>query len=129
LAIEVDTSLPGLRVVEVLQRLADLRGTPRAIVADNGPEFTSRVLDQWAHERGVAIDFIRPGKPVDNAFVVSFNGKLRDECLNEHWFQSLGEAQEIIEAWREDYNQERPHRSLGGRTPSEYARQLAGAAD
>ena len=129
LAIETDTSLPGLRVIEVLERLADARGVPRAIIVDNGPEFAGRALDRWAHERGVAIDFIRPGKPVDNAFVESFNGKLRDECLNGHWFQSLREAQEIIEAWREDYNQERPHRSLGGRTPSEYARQLAGAVD
>ena len=129
LAIEVDTSLPGTRVIEVLERLADLRGLPRAIVADNGPEFAGRALDLWAHERGVAIDFIRPGKPVDNAFVESFNGRLRDECLNENWFQSLGEARDVIENWREDYNQVRPHRSLGGRTPSEYARALSTLAD
>ena len=88
-----------------------------------------RALDLWAHERGVAIDFIRPGKPVDNAFVESFNGRLRDECLNENWFQSLGEARDVIESWREDYNDVRPHRSLGGRTPSEYARILSTPAD
>jgi len=129
LAIEVDTSLPGTRVIEVLERLADLRGLPRTIVADNGPEFAGRALDLWAHERGVAIDFIRPGKPVDNAFVESFNGRLRDECLNENWFQSLGEARDVIESWREDYNDVRPHRSLGGRTPSEYARILSTPAD
>jgi len=129
LAIEADTSLPGTRVIEVLERLADLRGLPRSIVADNGPEFAGRALDLWAHGRGVAIDFIRPGKPVDNAFVESFNGRLRDECLNENWFQSLGEAREVVEAWREDYNHVRPHRSLGGRTPSEYARALSTPAD
>ena len=129
LAIEVDTSLPGLRVIEVLERLADLRGLPRTIVADNGPEFAGRALDLWAHDRGLTIDFIRPGKPVDNAFVESFNGRLRDECLNENWFQSLREARDVIEAWREDYNTVRPHRSLGGRTPSEYARALSTAAD
>lgn len=129
LAIEVNTSLPGTRVIEVLERLADLRGLPRTIVADNGPEFAGRALDLWAHGRGLTIDFIRPGKPVDNAFVESFNGRLRDECLNENWFQSLREAREVIEAWREDYNDVRPHRSLGGRTPSEYARTLSTAAD
>lgn len=129
LAIEVDTSLPGTRVIKVLERLADLRGLPRTIVPDNGPEFAGRALDLWAHDRGVAIDFIRPGKPVDNAFVESFNGKLRDECLNENWFQSLREARDVIEAWREDYNDVRPHRSLGDRTPSEYARALSTPAD
>lgn len=129
LAIEVDTSLPGTRVIDVLERLADLRGLPRTIVADNGPEFAGRALDLWAHGRGLKIDFIRPGKPVDNAFVESFNGRLRDECLNENWFQSLGEARDVVEAWREDYNTVRPHRSLGGRTPSEYARTLSTPAD
>ena len=98
LAIEVDTPLPGTRVIEVLERLADLRGLPRTIVADNRPEFAGRALDLWAHGRGVAIDFIRPGKPVDNAFVESFNDRLRDECHNENWFQSLREAREVVEA-------------------------------
>ena len=87
----------------------------------NGPEFAGRALDQWAHERGLKIDYIRPGKPVDNAFVESFNGRFRDECLNESWFLTLQEAREAIESWREDYNDVRPHSSLGDRTPSEYA--------
>ena len=129
LAIEPDTSLPGLRVIDVLDRLADHRGLPRTIVADHGPEFTGRALDLWAHAHGVGIDFIRPGKPVDNAFIESFNGRLRDECLNEHWFQTLAEARSIVEAWRDDYNTVRPHRSLGGRTPSDYARALSTAGD
>lgn len=129
LAIETDTSLPGTRVIAVLERLADLRGLPRAIVADNGPEFAGRALDQWAHERGLKIDYIRPGKPVDNAFVESFNGRFRDECLNESWFRSLQEAQEAIEIWRRDYNEVRPHSSLGDRSPSEYARHISTPAD
>jgi putative transposase len=128
LAIETDTSLPGSRVIEVLERLPDLRGLPRAIVADNGPEFAERALDQWAHERGLKIDYIRPGKPVDNAFVESFNGRFRDECLNESWFLSLQEAREAIEAWREEYNEVRPHSALGGRSPSEYARHISTSA-
>lgn len=129
LAIETDTSLPGSRVIEVLERLRDQRGLPHAIVADNGPEFAGRALDQWAHERGLKIDYIRPGKPVDNAFVESFNGRFRDECLNESWFLSLNEAREAIEAWREDYNEVRPHSALGGRSPSEYARHISTPAD
>lgn len=129
LAIETDTSLPGSRVIEVLERLRDQRGLPHAIVADNGPEFAGRALDQWAHERGLKIDYIRPGKPVDNAFVESFNGRFRDECLNESWFLSLNEAREAIEAWRLDYNEVRPHSALGGRSPSEYARHISTPAD
>ena len=129
LAIETDTSLPGTRVIEVLERLRDQRGLPRAIVADNGPEFAGRALDQWAHERGLKIDYIRPGKPVDNAFVESFNGRFRDECLNESWFLTLQEAREAIESWREDYNDVRPHSALGGRSPSEYARNISTLAD
>jgi len=86
LAIEVDTSLPGLRVAQVLQRLAELRGLPKSITVDNGPEFAGRALDAWAYQVGVKLSFIRPGKPVENAYIESFNGKFRDECLNEHWF-------------------------------------------
>ena len=129
LAIETDTSLPGTRVIEVLERLRDQRGLPRANVADNGPEFAGRALDQWAHERGLKIDYIRPGKPVDNAFVESFNGRFRDECLNESCFLTLQEAREAIESWREDYNDVRPHSALGGRSPSEYARNISTPAD
>ena len=121
LAIEVDTSLPGLRVQAVLDRLADTRGLPQSITVDNGPEFDGKVLDQWAYRTGVQLSFIRPGKPNENAYIESFNGKFRDECLNEHWFISLAHARSIIEAWRIEYNTERPHSSLGNRTPQEFA--------
>jgi putative transposase len=121
LAIEVDTSLPGLRVQAVLDRLADTRGLPQSITVDNGPEFDGKVLDQWAYRTGVQLSFIHPGKPNENAYIESFNGKFRDECLNEHWFLSLAHARNIIEAWRIEYNTERPHSSLGNRTPQEFA--------
>ncbi len=121
--IEVDTSLPGTRVVRVLERLSETRGLPKAIVVDNGPELISKVLDEWAYRNGVRLHFIEPGKPVQNAFVESFNGKFRDECLNEHWFTGLGDARQTIEAWRIDYNTRRPHSSLGYLTPVEYAQQ------
>lgn len=120
--IVVDTSLPGHRVAQVLDGLGGARGLPKTIVCDNGPEFTGSALDRWAHERGVKLAFIRPGKPVENAFVESFNGKFRDECLNENWFISLRDAQEKIEAWRKDYNCNRPHSSLGNLTPDEFLR-------
>jgi putative transposase len=121
-AIEVDHSLPGLRVVRVLERLALTRGLPGTIVVDNGPEFAGRTLDRWAYQRGVRLHFIDPGKPVQNAFVESFNGKFRDQCLNEHWFVDLNDARRTIEAHREEYNTYRPHKSLGGLTPEEFAR-------
>lgn len=120
-AIEVDRSLPGARVVRVLERLAETIGLPKVLVSDNGPEFAGRTLDAWAYRRGVQLRFIRPGKPIENAYVESFNGKFRDECLNEHWFLSIPEAQEIIEVWRIDYNTVRPHRSLDQQTPAAYA--------
>lgn len=119
LAAQVDTSLPAVRVVQVLEEISTMRGVPEYITFDNGPELTSRLVDQWAYERGVKLCFIDPGKPVQNAFSESFNGRLRDECLNEHWFLNLGDARRIIEAWREDYNRARPHSSLGYRTPEE----------
>ena len=125
-AIEVDVSLPGTRVVQVLDRLAAERGLPKAIVCDNGPEFAGQALDEWAHRRGVLLDFIEPGKPTQNPFVESFNGTLRDECLNEIWFVSLRDAQYTIEAWRLDYNRVRPHSRLRDLTPSEFAETLAG---
>ena len=125
LAIEVDTSLPGLRVVRVLERLRELRGTPAAIQVDNGTEFTSRVVDQWAYQHGVALHFIERGKPTQNAFIESFNGKFRDECLNQNWFTDLAAARRILEAWRVDYNTVRPHSSLGYRTPLEFAHRAA----
>jgi putative transposase len=124
-AIEVDTSLPGLRVARVLDRLVEERGLPSVIVTDNGPEFTGRDLDLWVYRRGVKHHFIRPGKPVENAYIESFNGKFRDECLNEHWFLDLSDARRIIEEYRVDYNRVRPHSALDQRTPEEYAAQLA----
>ncbi len=123
--IEVDTSLPGLRVVRVLEEVARERGYPQAIQVDNGPEFISRVVDQWAFEHGVQLYFIAPGKPTENAYIESFNGKFRDECLNENWFLTLQEAREKIEAWRRDYNQVRPHSALGYQTPAEFPAQAA----
>lgn len=120
-AIEVDTSLTGARVVRVLDRIAEERGLPEVIVCDNGPEFISKAVDRWAYEHGVKLHFIQPGKPTQNAFIESFNGKFRDECLNEHWFLDLADARTKIEAWRREYNQERPHSSLGGLTPEEFA--------
>jgi putative transposase len=117
----VDTSITGTRVVAVLERLADERGLPASITVDHGPEFEGRVLDAWAYSRGVRLSFIRPGKPVENAYIESFNGKFRDECLNEHWFVNIAHARRVIESWRIEYNTERPHSSLGDRTPAEYA--------
>jgi putative transposase len=104
-AIEVDTSLGGLRVARVLEELKMQRGLPAQIRSDNGPEFTSRALDQWAYENGLRWHYIQPGRPMENGYVESFNGRLRDECLNENWFGDLTEARETIEAWRQDYNQ------------------------
>ena len=118
--IEVDTSLGGRRVVGVLEKLADIRGLPEVITIDNGPEFAGRVLDEWAYRKGVKLNFIRPGKPIENAYAESFIGRLRDECLNENWFISLNHAKEVIESWRIDYNEGRPHTSLGGLTPREF---------
>ncbi len=119
-AIEVDVSLPGERVCRTLDRAAARYGWPEVIVMDNGPEFTGKALDQWAYERGVKLYFIQPGKPVQNAFAESFNGRFRDECLNENWFVSLGHARRVIADWRSDYNNQRPHSSLGGLAPAEF---------
>ena len=121
LAIEVDTSITGLRVQAVLDRLADTRGLPKSITVDNGPEFDGQVLDKWSYRTGVRLSFIRPGRPNENAYIESFNGKFRDECLNEHWFLSIAHARSVIEAWRIEYNTERPHSALGNRTPEEFA--------
>jgi putative transposase len=118
--IEVDTSLSGSRVVDVLDRLKESRGIPGIITIDNGPEFAGKTLDEWAYRNGVKLNFIRPGKPVENAFAESFIGRLRDECLNENWFINVRNARDIIECWRMDYNNARPHTSLGGLTPREF---------
>jgi putative transposase len=117
-AIEVGVSVTGERVVAVLERLRQTTGTPARIAIDNGPEFISKALDAWAYRHGVQLEFSRPGKPTDNAFAESFNGRFRDECLNQHWFASLEEARQIIEVWRIEYNTERPHRALGQQTPA-----------
>ncbi|WP_428833828.1 IS3 family transposase [Methylorubrum populi] len=121
LAIEVDQGIKGEQVVAVVGRLALLRGAPCAIQVDNGPEFVSKALDRWAYENGVTLDFSRPGKPTDNALVESFNGRLRDECLNANWFLSLADARSKIKTWRRHYNESRPHTALGWRTPQEFA--------
>lgn len=121
-AMEADLSLPGERVCRVLESAAAKYGWPSAIVMDNGPEFTSKALDQWAYERNITLYFIDPGKPTQNAFVESMNGKFRDECLSQTWFTSLNHAREEIAAWREDYNETRPHKSLDWRTPGEVER-------
>lgn len=122
LAIEVSDHLGGHRVAEVLMRLGEERNLPKTIRVDNGPEFISKVLDQWAYLNGVALDFSRPGKPTDNAFIEAFNGRLRQECLNESWFLSLEDAREKVEVWRQEYNRQRPHGALGNLTPVEFAR-------
>lgn len=118
--IEVGSSLTSHRIIRVLNMLKEIKGLPKAIVLDNGPEFTSKALDNWAYKNGVKLDFIRPGRPVENAYIESFNGKFRDECLNENWFTSMKEAKEIIEEWRIDYNTIRPHSSLNQLTPYEF---------
>ncbi len=124
LAIEVDTSLPGARVVRVLERLCAQHGRPRAITLDNGPEFTGLALDAWAYREGVQLDFIDPGRPMQNGHLESFNGKFRDECLNQHWFTDLGDARDTIAAWRDDDNTVRPHSTLGNLTPIDFAYRL-----
>jgi putative transposase len=122
-AIEVDTSISGTRVKAVLERLAESRGLPNSITVGHGPEFEGHVLDAWAYEHAVQLSFIRPGKPNENAYIESFNGKFRDECLNEHWFVTMAQARRIIEAWRVEYNTERTHSSLGVLTPQESAQE------
>lgn len=121
LCIEVAQGIKGEQVVDVLNRIKIRRGIPKTIRLDNGPEFISKSVDKWAYEHGVTLDYSRPGKPTDNAFVESFNGSFRDECLNVNWFLSLNDAKTKIEAWRKDYNEYRPHSSLGNKTPSDFA--------
>lgn len=120
--LEVDHSLTGQRVSRILDRISMTRGLPEVITVDNGPEFISKALDLWAYENNVKLRFIQPGKPVQNAYIESFNGKFRDECLNDNVFVSLNSARKIIEIWRQDYNSERPHSSLNDMTPEEFAR-------
>ena len=121
LAIVVRQRFPAAEVVEILDRLGHQRALPKTIRVDNGTEFTSKAVDRWAYENQVVLDFSRPGKPTDIAFIESFNGSVRTECLNENWFLSLEDAKEKIEAWRCDYNDHRPHSALGNLAPREFA--------
>ena len=126
-AVVPERAIGGEMLTRILDRLGFERGLPRMIRTDNGKEFCGRAMLNWAHQRGVQLRQIQPGKPNQNAYIESFNGRLRDECLNEHWFVSLGHAKTIIETWRQKYNHERPKKALGGLTPAAYARQLAEA--
>jgi putative transposase len=119
--LEVGIAMSGRTVGDALDRALGAGATPRSITVDHGTEFTSRALEDWAYHRGVQLDFIRPGRPVENAYIESFNGRLRDECLNVHQFVSLADARAKIETWRRDYNERRPHGSLGHLTPNEFA--------
>ena len=125
LAIEVGKHIGSDHVVGILTQLSKQRNLPGRIQVDNGPEFISKRLDQWAYFNGVALDFIRPGKPTDNGIIEAFNGRLRQECLNENWFLSLEDARQKVEAWRQEYNKERPHGALGNVSPLEYASAMA----
>ena len=122
LEIEVDTSLTGTRVVRVLERLVAQRGKPEVLQLDNGPELRGMALDKWAYENGVHLDFITPGKPTQNAKIESFNGRLRDECLNQEWFRSLPHARVVMTQWMQDYNAVRPHSALNYQTPLQWAK-------
>ena len=124
LDIPVAMGISGEQVVRTLDGIAAFRGYPKAVRTDQGPEFTGRALDQWAYRHGVELKLIQPGKPMQNGYVESFNGKFRDECLNEHWFRDLAHAREKISNWRLDYNEQRPHSSLGYQTPLEFASAL-----
>lgn len=129
LGIIVDSSLNGRRVVKTLENLIEEHGTPEEIISDNGTEFTSNIVLKWCHERGQKWQYIQPGKPYQNGNAESFNGKLRDECLNENWFTNLEEARRLIEEWREEYNSLRPHSALNGRTPNEVASYFVGSLE
>ena len=125
LALEVDNSLTGRRVAAVLNRIALFRGLPKEILTDNGSEFTSNFMNAWAYDHKVDHIFTDPGKPTQNGYIESFNGKLRSECLNQRWFKNVSEARDIIENWRLEYNRIRPHSSLDNLTPEEYALKLS----
>lgn len=128
IAIVPERAIGGHPLTRILDRLQFERGLPQVIRTDNGKEFCGHAMLTWAHERGVTMRLIEPGKPNQNAYIESFNGRLRDECLNEHWFTSLAHARTVIEAWRREYNEERPKKTLGGLTPAAYAQQLAARA-
>lgn len=122
--IEAERSLPSEKLVKILNKLKHTRGLPQMIVCDNGPELISQNLEIWAYQNKVQLKFIEPGKPVQNAYIESFNGRFRDECLNQHWFLNLEDAKYEIELWRKDYNENRPHRSLDMKTPNQFAKEF-----
>jgi putative transposase len=124
LNIYAGSKITGEVVVDILEAISYHRGHPERIRVDNGPEFISKALDNWSYQNNIKLEFSRPGRPVDNAYIESFNGSLRDECLNTNWFLSIEDVQEKLEAWRMDYNEFRPHSSLGNMTPSDFARSL-----
>jgi transposase InsO family protein len=124
-AIVPEHTIGGDHLTRILDGICSQRGKPAVIRSDNGPEFTGRAMLTWAHRNGIALRLIEPGKPNQNAYVESFNGRFRDECLNEHWFMSLAHARAVIETWRREYNEERPKESLGGLTPAQFAKRLA----
>jgi transposase InsO family protein len=124
-AVVPEHTIGGDHLTRILDGICSQRGKPAMIRSDNGPEFTGKAMLNWAHRHGIALRLIEPGKPNQNAYVESFNGRLRDECLNEHWFTSLAHARTVIETWRREYNEERPKKSLGGLTPTQHAKQLA----
>ena len=128
LALKIARSLPSRSVTEELDTVIAKRGAPRTIQVDIGSEFTSNHFDAWAYCRGIDVDFIRPGKPVDNAHIESFNGRLRDECLNSGWFESIDDARQVLQDWRRDYDPVRPHSSLGDLPPAAFAAQIQGVA-
>lgn len=129
LNIYADSRITGDTVVDILDSISYHRGRPERIRVDNGPEFISKALDKYSYENNIKLEFSRPGKPTDNAFIESFNGSLRDECFNTNWFLSIEDAQSKIETWRRDYNEFRPHSSLGNMTPRDFARSLSTGAD
>jgi putative transposase len=124
-AVVPEHTIGGDHLTRIMDGICSQRGKPTIIRTDNGPEFIGKAMLTWAHRYGIALRLIEPGKPNQNAYVESFNGRLRDECLNEHWFTSLGHARTVIETWRREYNEERPKKSLGGLTPAQYAKKLA----
>jgi putative transposase len=124
-----DSRLTAERVVEILDQLLAAGQRPQMLSIDNGPEFVSKVLDAWAYRHGVQLEFSRPGKPTDNAFIEAFNRRFRDDCLNLHWFESLEEAQATVEAWRVDYNTQRPHGALGQQTPAAFSQSWKAPAE
>ena len=128
LAIEVGQRMRSENVVEVCNRLVAQRDKPKRVFVDNGSEFSARMFDLWAYHHGVRIDFSRPGKPTDNCFIETFNGLLRDECLNSRWFESVDDARQTLQAWRRDYNEVRPHSSLEDLPPAAFAAQIQGVA-